>query len=177
MWVFVSENNVYLTVNKKAGHLQRQDVNTRLFWRPGRSWRHVRKTEIIDMEPSRLWMDVVAFLETRLSDSGSVMERNFLFFWRRKSPDETREHGVGFYGQEYPAGIHRLICRWRERIFSLQLPSSVVLVSLITAYAPILSSPGEAKDKLYHELAITIKGNHWEGATNCSSSMTSTPEL
>ena len=33
-----------------------------------------------------------------------------------------------------------------ERIFSLQLHSSVVLVSLITAYAPILSSPGEAKD-------------------------------
>ena len=45
-----------------------------------------------------------------------------------------------------------------ERGFSLQLHSSVVLVSLITAYAPILSSPGEAKDKLYHELAITIKG-------------------
>ena len=44
-----------------------------------------------------------------------------------------------------------------ERIFSLQLHSSVVLVSLITAYAPSLSSLGEAKDKLYHELAITIK--------------------
>ena len=46
-------------------------------------------------------MDVVAFLETMLSDSGSVMERNFLFFSQRKLPDETREHGVGFYGQEY----------------------------------------------------------------------------
>ena len=45
-----------------------------------------------------------------------------------------------------------------ERIFSLQLHSSVVLLSLISAHAPILSSPGEAKDKLYHELAITIKG-------------------
>lgn len=45
-----------------------------------------------------------------------------------------------------------------ERIFSLQLHSSVVLLSLITTYAPILSSPGEAKDELYHELAITIKG-------------------
>ena len=45
-----------------------------------------------------------------------------------------------------------------ERIFSLQLHSSVVLVSLITAYAPSLSSLGKAKDKLYHELAITIKG-------------------
>ena len=44
------------------------------------------------------------------------------------------------------------------RIFSLQLHSSVVLLSLISAHAPILSSPGEAKDKLYHELAITIKG-------------------
>ena len=103
-------------------------------------------------------MDVVAFLETRLSDSGSVMERNFLFFWQRKSPDETREHGVGFYGQEYLLGSIASSADGSERIFSLQLHSSVVLVSLITAYAPILSSPGEAKDKLYHELAITIKG-------------------
>ena len=45
-----------------------------------------------------------------------------------------------------------------KRVFSLQLHSSVVLLSLISAYPPILSSPGEAKDKLYHELAITIKG-------------------
>ena len=45
-----------------------------------------------------------------------------------------------------------------ERIFSLQLHSSVVLLSLISAYPLILSSPGEAKDKLYHELAITTKG-------------------
>ena len=45
-----------------------------------------------------------------------------------------------------------------ERIFSLQVHSPVVLLSLISAYALILSSSGEAKDKLYHELAITIKG-------------------
>ena len=50
------------------------------------------------------------------------MERNVLFFWQRKSPDETREHGVGFYGQQYPAGIHRLICRWKRKNFLATAP-------------------------------------------------------
>ena len=86
------------------------------------------------------------------------MERNFLFFRQGKSPDETREHGVGFTVRNTLLGSITSSADGSERGFSLQLHSSVVLVSLITAYAPILSSPGEAKDKLYHELAITIKG-------------------
>ena len=103
-------------------------------------------------------MDVVAFLETRLSDSGSVMERNFLFSGKENHQMKPGNMALVFTVRNTLLGPITSSKDGSERGFSLQLHSSVVLVSLITAYAPILSSPGEAKDKLYHELAITIKG-------------------
>ena len=129
------------------------------------------------MEPSRLWMDVVAFLETRLSDSGSVMEGNFLFFRQGKSPDETREHGVGFYGQKYPAGIHHLICRWKRKRFLTTTP--LISGSGISDHCLCPDSVIARRSEGYiiPRTGNQHQGNHWERATNCSFSMTSTPEL
>ena len=39
-----------------------------------------RKTAVIDRELSRLQMDIVALQETRLSETGSVRERDFTLF-------------------------------------------------------------------------------------------------
>ena len=117
----------------------------------------VRKTAVIDMELSRLQIDIAALQETRLPDSGSVKEKNFTFFWQGKPSNETREYGVGF-------AVRNTLLRsivpptmGSERILSLQLHSSAGLVTLISAYAPTLSSTTEVKDKFYDELAATIK--------------------
>lgn len=50
------------------------------------------KTAVIDMELTRLQMDIVALQETRLPDSGSVREKNFTFFgsWD-PSPADVRK--------------------------------------------------------------------------------------
>ena len=40
-----------------------------------------RKTAIIGRELHRLQFDIVALQETRLSDSGSVRERDYTSFW------------------------------------------------------------------------------------------------
>ena len=55
-----------------------------------------RKTAVIDRELIRLQMDIVAFQETRLPETGSVRERGFTLFWQCKTSGEVREHGVGF---------------------------------------------------------------------------------
>jgi len=68
-----------------------------------------RKTAIIDMELTRLQMDIVALQETGLPDSGSVRERNFTFFG---SWDPS------------PADVSKII-------LSLKLHSSVNPVTLI----------------------------------------------
>ena len=51
----------------------------------------VHKTALIDMEPSRLQMDIVALQEMRLPDMGSVKEKNVSFLWQGKPLNETRE--------------------------------------------------------------------------------------
>ena len=79
----------------EVGHLEHQDIDTKHFFDdPG-------KTVIIDMELSRLQMDIVAPQETRLPDSGSVKEINFTFFWQVKSPDETSEQGMQMEAKEF----------------------------------------------------------------------------
>ena len=40
-----------------------------------------RKTAIINKELARLNIDVACLQETRLADSGSLIERDYTFFW------------------------------------------------------------------------------------------------
>ena len=102
-------------------------------------------------------MDIVALQETRLPGSGSVKERDFTFFWQGKSPDETREHGVGFAVRNNLLAAIIPPTHGTERILSLQLHSSVGLVNLVCIYAPTLTSSAEAKDKFYDDLSAIIR--------------------
>jgi len=101
-------------------------------------------------------MNIVTLQETRLPDSGSVKEINFTFFWQVKSPDETSEQGIDFAVRN--TLLESIIPPADGSERSLSLHPSVGPVTLISAYAPLLSSPGEAKDKSYDELVTTIKG-------------------
>ena len=96
---------------------------------------NVYKTAVINMELSRLQMDIVALQETRLPDMGSVKEKKFSFFWQGKPLNETWEYGVGF-------AVRNTLLRsivpptvGSEIILSLQLHSSAGPVTLISAYA------------------------------------------
>ena len=99
-----------------------------------------RKTAVIGMELRRLHMDVVALQQTRLPASGSVKERNFSFFWQGKPPDETREHGVGFVVRNTLLGFITPPIEGSERILSLKFNLSAGPVTLISAYAPTMTS-------------------------------------
>ena len=56
----------------------------------------VRKTAVINDELLRLKIDIAALQETRLADSGRLKEKDYTFFWKGKSTEHRREHGVGF---------------------------------------------------------------------------------
>ncbi|KAJ7344584.1 hypothetical protein JRQ81_000534, partial [Phrynocephalus forsythii] len=117
----------------------------------------IRKTAVIDRELCRLRMDIVALQDTRLPDSGSVKERNFMFFWQGKPSNETTECGVGFAVRNTFLGLIIPPAVGSEKILSMQLHTTAGLVTLISAYAPTLSSPAEHKDKFYDDLAATSK--------------------
>ena len=117
-----------------------------------------RKTAIINRELQRLQFDIVALQETRLLGSGSVRERDYTFFWHGKPEDETREYGVGFAIRNSLLGSTTLPSNGSERILTMQLNTTAGLVSLISAYAPTLTSSPDAKDAFYDELSNVISG-------------------
>ncbi|XP_050707118.1 uncharacterized protein LOC126992423 [Eriocheir sinensis] len=69
---------------------------------------------------------------------------------------EIREHGVGFAVKNTLLGTITPPTDGTERILSLQLNTSVGPATLISAYAPTLTSSTEAKDRFYDDLSFTI---------------------
>ena len=116
-----------------------------------------RKTAVINNELSRLKMDIVTLQETRLSSSGSIREKDFTFFWQGKPPEETRQHGVGFAIRNGLLGSVVEPTEGTERLLKIQLHTAAGMVSLISAYAPTLTSSAEAKDKFYDDLDTLIR--------------------
>jgi len=114
------------------------------------------QTAVIDRELSRLQMDIIALQETRLAGNGSVKKKDFTMLWQGKPPEDTREHGVGFAVRKSLLGSVTPPIEGTERILSLQLQTSVGPVSLISVYAPTLTS-AELKDKFYDDLNAMIR--------------------
>ena len=102
-------------------------------------------------------MDIVALLETRLPETGSVRERDFTLFWHGKPSDEVRKHSVGFTVRNRLLGSITPPAEGTERILSLWLQTSSGPLSLISTYAPTFAFTAEAKDKFYDILSAAIR--------------------
>ena len=120
-----------------------------------------RRTALIARELSRYNIDIAALSETRLAEEGSLAEPKggYTFFWRGKAKDEDRIHGVGL-------AIKTSLCRQlpdlptpvSERLMKLRFPlNSSRHATVISAYAPTLTSSDEIKDAFYEELNELVK--------------------
>jgi exonuclease III len=108
-----------------------------------------RKTAVIDRELTRLNIDVACLQETRLSDSGSIKEANFTFFWQGRPLSEPRQHGVGFAVKNSLLPFIEPPSTGTERILLLRLSTSSGVANIVSAYAPTLYSTAEEKDRFY----------------------------
>ena len=116
-----------------------------------------RKTAVINDELLRLKIDIAALQETRLADSGTLKEKDYTFFWQGKSAEHRREHGVGFAVRNTLLKMVEPGDKGCERLLTLRLYTSDGPISLISAYAPTLTSTPEAKDEFYSNLNVVIK--------------------
>ena len=55
-----------------------------------------RRTALVAMELDKYNIDIAALCETRFSETGSVDDLEYSFFWSGKPEGERREVGVGF---------------------------------------------------------------------------------
>ena len=107
-------------------------------------------------ELKRYKIDIAGLSETRLADEGSLKEEGggYTFFWKGKPQDEDRIHGVGLAIRTallksipaLPVGID-------ERLMKLRIPLGKSRhLSILSAYAPTLTSSDETKEQFYQKL-------------------------
>ncbi|BHF73173.1 hypothetical protein SprV_0401625000 [Sparganum proliferum] len=129
-----------------------------------RSNRPERRTALVARELARYKVDSAAFSETRFSGQGQLEEvgAGYTFFWSGRPRAERRDAGVAFAIQNDFVG--RLPCLPQginDRLMSLRLPlrRGGKFATIISAYAPPMTSPVAARDKFHedmHTLLVTV---------------------
>ena len=120
-----------------------------------------RRTALICKELARFNIDVAALSETRLSGEGNIREAGsgYTIFWKGKDQDEPRIHGVGFAIRSQLVHQHNLVpTAISERVMSIRMPlTRNRSLTLISVYAPTLTSEDEVKASFYNLLDRTIQ--------------------
>ncbi|XP_072170030.1 craniofacial development protein 2-like [Diadema setosum] len=115
-----------------------------------------RRTALIATELARYRVQIAALSETCLADEGQLSEvhAGYTFFWISRKQDERREAGVGFAIKSNlvnklavpPKGIN-------DRLMTVHLPlAKKRYATLISTYAPTMTSPDDVKEQFYEDL-------------------------
>ncbi|BHF58882.1 hypothetical protein SprV_0100183700 [Sparganum proliferum] len=121
-----------------------------------RSNRPERRTTLVARELARYKVDIAALSETCFSEQGQLEEvgAGYTFFWSGRPRTERRDAGVAFVIRNDIVG--RLPCLpqgTNDRPMSLHLPLwGGKFATIISAYAPPMTSPDAARDKFYEDL-------------------------
>ncbi|BHF62083.1 hypothetical protein SprV_0100506400 [Sparganum proliferum] len=128
--------------------------------------RHVTRAQ--DTALARLYglpkvqkVDIAALSKTRFSEQGQLEEvgAGYTFFWSGRPRTERRDAGVAFAIRNDIVG--RLPCLPQginDRLMSLRLPlrRGGKFATIISAYAPPMTSPDAARDKFYEVLHVLL---------------------
>ncbi|VDL90713.1 unnamed protein product [Schistocephalus solidus] len=122
-----------------------------------------RRTALVARELARYKVDIAALSETRFSEQGQLEEvgAGYTFFWSGRPKAERHDAGVAFAIRSDIVG--RLPCLPQginDRLMSLRLPlRGDQFATIISAYAPPMTSSNAAKDKFdedLHALLVTV---------------------
>jgi hypothetical protein len=117
-----------------------------------------RKTAIIDCEIAKRNIDIAALQETRFTASGSLKEKEYIFFWQGIGPDEHCIHEVSITVHNSIPSSEQLPSQGTEHIASLLLKTSSGPTHIFSANAPTFRSSPEVKDVFFEELEERIRG-------------------
>ena len=130
-------------------------LNRAINSRPERGTAHVVR------ELQCYWVDIAALSETRIADEGSLREEggDYTFFQKGKPQAEDRIHGVGFaIRTALLRSMTVLSVGINKRLMKLHIPlSRIRYLIIISAYAPTLTSPDNAKEQFYEQFDQVIK--------------------
>ena len=112
------------------------------------------------MELAKYTIDIAALCETRFSESGSLEDLEYSFFWSAKPEGERREAGVGFaIKEDIATKLTEMPRPVSDRIMTMRLPlSKDNFATIINVYAPTMTNPDENKEAFYNQLASVLSG-------------------
>ncbi|BHF76063.1 hypothetical protein SprV_0501916100 [Sparganum proliferum] len=125
-----------------------------------RSNRPERRAALVTRELACYKVNIAALSETRFSDQGQLEEvgAGYTFFWSGHPMAEQRDTGVALAIRNDIVG--RLSCLLQginDRLMSLRLPlRRGKFATIISAYAPPMTSPDAARDKVYKDLRALL---------------------
>ena len=104
------------------------------------------------MELAKYNIDIAALCETRFSESGSLDDLEYSFFWSGKTEGERREAGVGFaIKKDIVTKLTEMPWQVSDRIMTMRLPlSKDNFATIISVYAPTMTNPDENKEAFYN---------------------------
>ena len=112
-----------------------------------------RRTALVARELAHYYIDIAALSETRLAEEGLVTELKggYTFFWKGKSKDEDRIHGVGLaIRTSLLKQLPNLPTSINERLMKICFPVNRTRhATIIIAYASTLTSNVESKEAFY----------------------------
>ena len=116
-----------------------------------------RQTTLVARELDRYNIAIAALQETRLE--GQLQERNTTFFWIGKEPGIRREAGVVFtIANSLVKQLPTLPTGIPERLITLRIPiGKTRYATVISAYAPTMTNPDQAKEEFYELLGQTLQ--------------------
>ena len=119
-----------------------------------------RRTALVAMELAKYNIDIAALCETRFSESGSLNDLEYSFFWSGKPEGERREAGVGFaIKKDIVTKLTEMPRPVSDRIMTMRLPlSKDNFATIISVYAPTMTNPDENKEAFYNQLASVLSG-------------------
>ena len=119
-----------------------------------------RRTALVAMELAKYNIDIAALCETRLSESGSLNDLEYSFFWSGKPVEERREAGVGFaIKKNIVIKLTEIPQPVSDIIMTMRLPlRKDNFATIISVYAPTMTNPDENKEAFYNQLAGVLSG-------------------
>lgn len=134
--------------------------NVRTLMDTSGSKRPERRTALVGRELARYNLDVAVLSETRLANTGQVLEvgAGYTFFWSGRGQEERCDAGVGFAVKKHL--VNQLANQPKDindRLMTLKLHLlGKKEATIISAYAPTMTNSDGIKTKFYNDLEVII---------------------
>ena len=120
-----------------------------------------RGTVLVAREPQRYRVYIAALSETRIENEGSLREKrgDYTFLWKGKPQADNRIHGVRFtIRTALLRSMPVLTVGINEHLMKLGIPlSRIRYLTIISAYAPTLTSLDDAKEQFHEQFDQVIR--------------------